>query len=249
MPIKRLSCTSLSQYIDAAASFVEDWSETESGEITPWYRGQKAAEWPLVPGHYRYSHLMADEIRSEFILKATDLLPRVPASDWEWYFLMQHYGLPTRLLDWTTGSLIALHFALCHDTASQDAAVWVINPWQLNEWSLSSPDLLLSTDAAARLYLGAPYADAQIPARPAAIVPPYNSPRITVQRGAFSVHGSSPEPLDLQYHGQLAKITIPAAAAVRLRRELRTAGISEFTLFPDLDGLSRDIGAQFVDGC
>lgn len=249
MPIKHLTCTSLPEFISAAAALVEDWSDAETGEISPWYRGQKRADWQLIPGHYRHSHISPDEIRSEFVLKATDLLPRVPSSDWEWYFLMQHYGLPTRLLDWTTGSLIALHFALCHDTAQQDAAVWTIDPWRLNHWSLSSPDLLLSTDEAASRYLSPLYTAAHIPQRPAAIVPPYNSPRITVQRGAFTVHGSSASPLEEQYKARLSKITIPADAALRMRRELRNAGISEFTLFPDLDGLSRDIRAQHVEGC
>jgi hypothetical protein len=34
--------------------------------------------------------------------------------DWDWdsYFLMQHHNGPTRLLDWSDGALMALHFAL-----------------------------------------------------------------------------------------------------------------------------------------
>jgi len=37
-----------------------------------------------------------------------------PENKWEWYFLMQHYGAPTRLLDWSDGALVlvALYFAL-----------------------------------------------------------------------------------------------------------------------------------------
>ena len=249
MPIQEFSASSLPEYTELAASFVQKWSHDDTGEVAPWYRGQSQASWQLVPGEYRFPIVNPDEIRSEFILKATDLLPRVPATEWEWYFIMQHYGLPTRLLDWTTGSLIALHFALCTQTAEQDAAVWVLDPWDLNSRSLGSGDLLLSTDTQADRYLPPLYGSGRIPARPIAIVPPYNSPRITVQRGAFTVHGSSTRPLDDQFKSRLARIVLPSSAALRLRRQLRTAGISEFTLFPELEGLARDIKAQHVEGC
>jgi len=44
-----------------------------------------------------------DEIREEFVVRAPALSQIRPAeqSDWDWYFLMQHFGAPTRLLDWS----------------------------------------------------------------------------------------------------------------------------------------------------
>lgn len=55
--------------------------------------------------------------------------------DWDWYFLMQHHGAPTRLLDWTDGALIALHFALREKPKgdTDPALVYVLEPDRLKE--------------------------------------------------------------------------------------------------------------------
>lgn len=81
---------------------------------------------------------MEDEIREEFIKRAPVLCEKVPIGseqrvEWEWYFMMQHFGTATRLLDWTEGALIALYFAVRSNDGSDDAAVWVLDPYQLNK--------------------------------------------------------------------------------------------------------------------
>jgi hypothetical protein len=245
---------SLAAYLEICAQLVRKWSTPASGELGLWYRGQSKAQRGLIPGEYRYTLLNPDEMRSEFILKAKPLLDKEPSTDWEWYFLMQHYGLPTRLLDWTEGSLIGLHFALSKDTGKEDAAVWALDPWMLNKWSIKKSDLVITggqfePDPIAKKYLGRVYQKLKLPSHPIAIVPPYNSPRITAQRGTFTVHGFCTKGIEKQFSKRLVKITIPKDSALEMRRQLRTAGISEFTLFPDLDGLCRDIRAVEVEGC
>jgi hypothetical protein len=253
MAVLEKQARTISAFLDACQQLSDSWSDADTGDTTPWYRGQQNANWSLIPGEYRYALLDAAEIRSEFILKARELLRLPPTTDWEWYFLMQHYGLPTRLLDWTSGSLIGLHFALSANTGKTDAAVWVLDPWALNSWSCGCSDLVLTggefrEQPIARKYLRRVYQRFRMAPKPLAIVPPYNSSRITAQRGTFTVHGSSNKGLEKQFARRLAKIVIPKAAILQLRQALRTVGVSEFTLFPDLDGLCRDIRTLELEG-
>src|SRR5260370_33341611 len=64
--------------------------------------------------------------------------------DWDWdtYFLMQHHNGPTRLLDWSDGALMALHFALRNKADdSYDARVYVLESYRLSEQLKQLPDV------------------------------------------------------------------------------------------------------------
>jgi hypothetical protein len=136
---------SLAEYIERIKQIQVFWridKERRYGEIQNiWFRGHASTHWNLTPKLYRneFKGSNETEIRQEFQIRAQQLIQggRFPADKWEWYFLMQHYGAPTRLLDWTDNPLVALYFAL-HDPHCDpaepdgDVAVWVLNSWWLN---------------------------------------------------------------------------------------------------------------------
>jgi hypothetical protein len=106
-------------------------------EAFPWFRGEPYDNEmkPLLPKIYRDNH-NENRLLQQFRVKAPALgygsTPPIERTD-QWLFLAQHVGLPTRLLDWTEGLLIALYFALQTDKVP---VVWMLNPHALNSLSV-----------------------------------------------------------------------------------------------------------------
>src|ERR1700691_4947578 len=117
----------LSKFIERIRQIRAEW-EDKDGEPNLWFRGSQSASWRLVPKLYRSKARAKklledeDEIREEFVRRAPSLTTYNPRNAWEWYFLMQHYSAPTRLLDWTEDPQIALYFALMESEGYQDGS-------------------------------------------------------------------------------------------------------------------------------
>jgi hypothetical protein len=180
-----------------------------------------------------------------------------PSNDWEWYFLMQHYGAPTRLLDWSDGALLALFFAISPSKAGSpnvhaDAAVWVLAPRWLNNLVLGKRAVVTIGDyrEVADRYLPPAYGGVQ-EVSPIAISPQNVYRRLGSQRSRFTIHGTQHEGL-LEFgqrteNSRLAMIRIKKSAIHRMRIDLATCGIWDTTIFPDLEGLSREIIRDHTD--
>lgn len=255
--------TTLNEFLEWTKTLRRDWPpsvspERQGEEQNLWFRGQPFAQWGLVPKLYRkeYRGSQEAEIRQDFQSRALQLIQgRPPDRDdkWEWYFLMQHYGAPTRLLDWTDNPLIALYFAVHDQPKPEDSAVWVLDPWWLNRklgkkidgpmlpgWEEAEPYLWNLEDAFTR------NVDVRVE-KPAAIDPPHVDRRLAVQRSRFLIFGrvqdlTATETVR-QSGSRLAKIVIPQSSVESMSRELENCGVTVSAVFPDLEHLGQEIRA------
>ena len=252
---QELIVNSLSEFIGVVDRTQKEWTDADGEYIQPWFRGHADCEHRLLPGLYRNEKEIDNEnnYRSEFAQKAYPFLADsaygVPDSDWEWYFLMQHYGLPTRLLDWSEGCLIALHFALFFKTEEDESnpCVWMLNPFELSRLWKSEPFIYLFTVPGVGSYLPKIWSREELPEKPIAIQPVYKSRRIVVQKGVFTIHGNEKIALEdmEELRPWLKKIIINFEEIDLIKAELQMTGITQSSLFPELSGLAQELRAYW----
>src|ERR1700722_15195649 len=137
---------SLGDFIATVSKLRKEWSLLNHKEL--WFRGETKdyGSTSLRPELYRphpneplrsISNLLRieNDLHEEFMRNATEFQTSYD-DDWDWdaYFLMQHHQGPTRLLDWTDGALMAMHFGLRDKQSDgEDARVFVLEPYRLSK--------------------------------------------------------------------------------------------------------------------
>lgn len=252
---KSRKITSLKDYIDLVE---EAKNLLKTDEL--WYRGQADYEYKLVPNIYRikFSNKLERNLTNTFRDKAKGFINWRDLKEYDWYFLMQHFGLKTRLLDWTEGSLIALFFALKvgpNEFKSKNPSIWLINPMKLNELTVGKSGLIRTENSGSNpdYKLAKDYLDYNFDKKvlgPIAITTSYTNERIIRQKGCFTLHGNSQKDILSVYRqnkcDEIVSIIIDSRARDTITKELNTTGISESTIFPDLEALSREINFKYT---
>jgi hypothetical protein len=266
MPTRRMKCrvSSLPGFVSWVEEVESDWTTDDGLLRMPFFRGVGDSDFGLVPGLYRRAEtrdLYVDwKLRSEFVRQAGPLVVGDRPKDcWDWYCLMQHYGMPTRLLDWTEGALVALHFALRLAVPGKLPAVWALNPWFLNAATSQEMHVLRVDDLRKLSKFGAYLSDEDVEGRlvpelPIAFAPTIIDTRMLGQRSYFTLHGSDArglesipklKPLVQQGHLRKAILELDDDDIKRMKMTLATLGISEVTVFPDISGLARQVVSDF----
>jgi len=220
-----------------------------------WFRGHADINWTLTPSALRYETKAqrdkALKLLDDFRRYAEIKLPNPPLSDatspgekLKWVQHARHFGLPTRLLDWTSNAAIALYFASqsLPQTHGQDGAVFILNPIDLNrEADAKHPRIFEAHSDADRIekYLNLSGAKNSGGPKTIAINPVWNSERILLQQGAFTLHGSRDFTLTDQQAPSIVPFIVPEEKKQDLLHELERAGICEMSIFPEPEHMCR----------
>jgi hypothetical protein len=174
-----------------------------------WFRGLPRGDRQLVPKLMRDGKTVAEVFERERRLITRfrqRSMPYWPAghaqNDWEQLFAMQHFGMPTRLLDWTENLFVAAHFAVSPivDDGLPAPSVWCVDPiaWNrampvLSEFG-NSIHVLTTSDDEIESYR--PETTKRRNRSPVAIFGTHNSQRIVAQRGTFMIWGNDTRSLE-----------------------------------------------------
>ena len=206
-----------------------------------WFRGHGDESWKLVPGYYRSNKNVSEHsLLIKFRQSATMLVDRPPVDSFEWLFLMQHYGVPTRLLDWTESPLVALYFCV-NSEPDKDGAIWILKPSELNKISnirVKDEDGFIPSfqDEELKSYtIESLRTNNRVQLSPLATIASRNNPRIQAQLGAFTIHHHDQDPIeDLGQRDHAQKILVYSDAKIALKKELEILGFTRFQMFPEL---------------
>lgn len=236
----------LVQLIDYAEMAAQDLGLAGTDEV--WFRGQSTcnANWKLRPALFRAPTRTNETLLvNNFMLKAHLRYPRCPPESdrASWLCIMRHYGLPTRLLDWTESLLVALYFAVGHENYNERATVYALSPKRLNEsFAEAGGPLLLSSQSVQQEILNPLFEGRQVASKALAVVPPEVDARIMMQQSVFTIHGTEQALEDIPANDHfLIRYVIYKEASQEMRKELRALGVRRSTLFPDLENLAKDI--------
>ena len=203
-----------------------------------YFRGVANSSYELIPTIGRQQNACEKKFLDDFRIKGRGLVQCEPHNLWEWMALAQHHGIPTRLLDWSSSMLTALYFASTKNMGANgllenhktDCALYVAHCCNF---------INIEEDGEGCL-------DPLHCPQTGFVVTPHIATRMSGQDGLFSIQNDPSSDFAKQYESigtenHITKYIIPLEVREEVFFILQRIGFRTGTIFPDLDGLSKEI--------
>lgn len=191
------------------------------------FRGHSSADFDIIPSvgrpHSKYQpdSRVEEDLLAQFKIRALPFLRSKPSNDLEWLVIGRHYGLRTRLLDWSQNPFVALYFALeCSSIADVVPPAIVI---------AKSPQMVAFEEICAnhRKQEGLVFFE-----------PPHLDMRIANQESHLALH---PDPFQPLRDEKFIQFNLYPFETKELLAMLYDIGIKHSTIYPDLTGVCRHL--------
>lgn len=234
--------------ITSLSDLLSEIMEIRGNQTELWFRGQSNANYKLIPSIIRTEMGLRNENAIfETYRKFAQKLNPGHNDEWELLIDMQHYFVPTRLLDWSESLMIALFFATMGHNDGEDAGLFILDPIRLNQKSGKNGIPNMPFDKMGLSYKEAYIEKIPFPAaHPIAIKSSYLNDRVMAQRGMFTVHTDRKNGLEEEYPDVVKKYCISDNAIAEIKDLLYVSNINESTVFPDFYGVANYIKDTLV---
>lgn len=267
--IYRIGASSEMPTIKSFSEFYQQLSQlcnNDNHERRFFFRGHSSCEYKCIPSIYRNNKIQYEaRLYHEAIRKnPEDFSDNM--STFDKLVKMQHYELPTRLLDVTLNPLVALYFA-CNENDEQDGEVLIFSMLDeqikyydsdsvciLSNLSKQSITFNFEEDRDALIYdiqheklnFDGRYLTSNATQEVFCVLPKLNNDRIIRQSGAFFIFGignRKNKPAKLK--DRPMKILVKGEYKKAILQELQILGIDEASLFPEKDKIMKQIRKQY----